>query len=51
MKSKLLPPLRNLEKREREREKEEEMELKQTLASTDEDKNDYYFKECSNICK
>ena len=51
MKSKPLPPLRSLEEREGEEEEEveEEMEMKELGASTDEDKDDYYFEDPSNI--
>ena len=48
MKSKPLPPLKSLKERERE-EEEEEMEMKELVASTEEDKDDYYFEDPSNI--
>ena len=45
-----LPPLRSLpEKKEREEEEEVEMEMKELVASTEEDKDDYYFEDSSNI--
>ena len=52
VKSKPLPPLWSLQKREREREEEEEeeeMEMKELVASAEEDKDDYYFEDPSNI--
>ena len=49
MKSKPLPPLRSLKEREREEEEEEEMEMRELVASTEEDKDDYYFEDPSNI--
>ena len=52
VKSKPLPPLRSLEEREREEEEEEdEMEMKELVANADEDKDDYYFEDPSNISK
>ena len=51
MKSKPLPPLRSLEKREEEEEEEEEIEMRELVASTEEDKDDYYFEDPSNISK
>ena len=54
MKSKPFPPLRSLEKREteeREEEEEGEMEMKELVTSTEEDKDDYYFEDPSNISK
>ena len=51
MKSKPLPPLRSLKEREREEEEEEEMEMRELVASTEEDKDDYYFEDPSNISK
>ena len=54
VKSKPLPSLRSLEERERvreEEEEEEEMEMGELVANTDEDKDDYYFEDPSNICK
>ena len=49
VKSKPLPPLRSLKEREREEEEEEEMEMRELVASTEEDKDDYYFEDPSNI--
>ena len=49
MKSKPLPPLRSLKEREREEEEEEEMEMRELVAGTEEDKDDYYFEDPSNI--
>ena len=49
MKSKPLPPLKSLKEREREEEEEEEMEMRELVASTEEDKDDYYFEDRSNI--
>ena len=53
MKSKPLPPLRSLEKRvmkeEEEEEEIEEMEMKELVVNTEEDKDDYYFEDPSNI--
>ena len=49
MKSKPLPPLRSLKEREREEEEEEEMEMRELVASAEEDKDDYYFEDPSNI--
>ena len=51
MKSKPLPPLRSLKEREREEEEEEEMEMRELVAGTEEDKDDYYFEDPSNISK
>ena len=53
MKSKSLPPLKNLDEdeREREEEEEEEMEMKELVMNTDDDKDDYYFEDPSNISK
>ena len=52
VKSKPLPPLRSLKESEREEEEEEEeMEMKELVASTEEDKDDYYFEDPSNISK
>ena len=50
MKSKPLPPLKSLKESERE-EEEEEMEMRELVASTEEDKDDYYIEDPSNISK
>ena len=48
VKSKPLPPLKSLTKRERD-EEEEKMKMRELVASTEEDKDDYYFEDPSNI--
>ena len=50
VKSKPLPPLKTLKAGEEE-EEEEEMEMRELVASTEEDKDDYYFEDPSNISK
>ena len=51
VKSKPLPPLKTWKGREEEEEEEEEMEMRELVTSTEEDKDDYYFEDPSNISK